>query len=586
MKILLMGNPNVGKSAMFSRLTGVHVIAANYPGTTVGYTKGRMRLGDEAVEVIDVPGTYSLEPTSKAEAVSAEMFEASGAFGGRPENDIVVNVVDATNLERNLYLTLELIERGANVIVALNLWDDAKHKGIALDVPQLEAFLKVPVVPTAGATGFGVKELVDRFGDACSPPVRKHTRGERWEDIGKIVERVQSLTHRHHTFLERLQDACIRPLTGIPIAMAALVLSFFVVRLIGESLIGYVLEPMFEALYKPVVMKLSGLLGGSGWLHTILVGNLFEGQLSFRESFGLLSTGLFVPIAMVFPYVLAFYFVLGVLEDSGYLPRLAILLDVLMHHLGLHGYAIIPMILGLGCNVPGILSTRILESRRERFIACTVMAIGVPCAALQAMIFGLVGRYGLGYVLSVYLTLFVAWLGMGWILNRSVKGFTPEIFIEVPPYRVPLWHVLLRKLWLRLNGFFKEAIPIVLAGVLIVNVLYLIKIFDVLATLTAPIVTNLLGLPEKAVVALVIGFLRKDVALGMLGSLEGLTGAQLAVGSVVLAMSFPCIATFAVLWRELGLRDMLKATLTMLVCAVFMGTLLNLVFTCCAALAS
>ena len=189
-----------------------------------------------------------------------------------------------------------------------------------------------------------------------------------------------------------------------------LAIAFLVVRFIGESLIGYVLDPLFNTLWAPVLLRLSDLLGGTGFLHAILVGKLIGGEVNFLESFGLLSSGLYVPLAMVLPYIISFYLVLGLLEDIGYLPRLGVLMDTIMHRLGLHGYAIIPTLLGLGCNVPAILATRILESKRERFIAATLISIAVPCAALQAMIFGLVGQHGIQYVAMVYGTLFIVWI--------------------------------------------------------------------------------------------------------------------------------------------------------------------------------
>jgi len=267
---------------------------------------------------------------------------------------------------------------------------------------------------------------------------------------------------------------------------------------------------------------------------------------------------------------------LGILEDTGYLPRLAVLMDTIMHRLGLHGYAIIPNLLGLGCNVPAILATRILESKRERFIAATLISIAVPCAALQAMIFGLVGARGIGYVAIVYGTLFIVWIILGLILNHTVKGFSPELLIEIPPYRLPPWRTVLQKLWIRTYGFLAEAIPIILGAILVINVLYILGVFDAIANFTAPVVTGLLGLPKEAVTALVIGFLRKDVALGMLAPLA-LSSGQLVVGSVVLAMLFPCIATFVVMFRELGWLNMLKAVGVMIVAALVTGGILNLI---------
>jgi ferrous iron transport protein B len=572
-RILLVGNPNVGKSALFSRLTGTHIITSNYPGTTVGFTKGYLKLGGVQAEIIDVPGTYSLEPSSKAEDVAVDMLK---------EGDLIINTVDATNLERNLNLTLQLLEKRIPMIVALNMWDDTKHRGINVDAVKLERLLGVPVVPTVGVTGQGVRELVGRISEAMVPKdIRIYSSSdERWVEVGDIVGHVQSLTHRHHTWLERLQDATSHPVGGAVIALLVLFGTFWFVRFVGEGIINYVANPIFERLWTPVLLKLSALLGGGGFWHNILVGQLIGGQIDYTQSFGFLSTGLYIPLAEVLPYVIAFYFVLGILEDIGYLPRLAVLMDTIMHRLGLHGYAIIPTILAFGCNVPGILATRILESRKQRFIAMTLISIGVPCAALQAMIMGVVGNPeaggGIEYVAIVYASLFIAWIVTGIILNRTVRGFNPELLIEIPPYRLPPWHIIGEKLWLRVSGFIREALPIILGTVLVVNILYFLGVFHAIGNFLAPIVTGLWGLPKDTIAALLVGFLRKDAAMGMLSTL-GLTAQQLVVSSTILAMFFPCVATFVLLARELGVRDLLKAIGIMLAAVLVMGSLQNLI---------
>ncbi len=222
------------------------------------------------------------------------------------------------------------------------------------------------------------------------------------------------------------------------------------------------------------------------------------------------------------------------------------------------------------------MATRILESQRERFIAATLIAIAIPCAALQAMIFGLVGQRGGQYVAIVYGTLFIVWVILGIILNRFVKGFSPELLIEIPPYRLPPWRTMLPKLLMRVYGFLGEAIPIILGAVLVINILYVLGIFDAIANFTAPVITGLLGLPKEAVPALVLGFLRKDIALGMLAPLA-LSAKQLVVGSVVLAMFFPCIAAFVILLRELGVINMLKSAGVMISAALITGGILNLI---------
>ncbi|MFC1683488.1 FeoB small GTPase domain-containing protein [Candidatus Zixiibacteriota bacterium] len=563
-KILLMGNPNVGKSVIFSRLTGVGVVISNYPGTTVGYTRGTVKLGKERMEVVDVPGTYTLDPTCKAEEVAVEMCG---------DGDLIINVVDATNLERNLNLTLQLLKKDVPMVVALNLWDEAGHIGITIDEKKLEELLGVPVVPTVAVSGEGILDLVTRLSEARTGRL-EYEEEERWHEIGRIVEQVQQVTHRHHTFLERLGDASIHHASGTPIALAILLAAFFIIRFIGESLIGYVFEPLFENLWAPLIMRLSALLGSGGFFHDILIGKLIDGQIDFVQSLGLLTTGLFVPLAMVLPYVFAFYLMLSFLEDSGYLPRLAVLVDNVMHRIGLHGLAIVPMMLGLGCNVPGAMATRILETRKERLISATLMAICIPCMAQLAMIVGLVGRTGAGGLMIVFGTLFVVWVVLGFLLNLLIRGESPEIFVEIPPYRVPYFSGMLKKVWMRVWGFLREAVPFVILGVLFVNILYTLRVVHFLGRIAAPVVTGLLGLPREAVAALIIGFLRKDVAVGMLSPL-GLTPGQLVVASIVLAMYFPCVATFVVMSKELGLRDMLLAMGIMIAASLTVGGVLN-----------
>ena len=565
MRVLLMGNPNVGKSVVFSRLTGVRVMSSNYPGTTVNYTEGRMKVGDEVVQVIDAPGTYTLDPTCEAEEVALKMLEMG---------DVVVNVVDATNLERNLFLTLQLLERDVPVVVALNMWDDTAHRGITIDIEKLQEQLGVPVIPTVAVSGQGMKGLVEAIPRARVVRHATRTREERWAAVGSITDSVQIISHRHHTWLERLADATVQPLQGAVIAAVVLAASFAAIRLVGESLVRYVLDPLFNTLWMPVLERLSSALGGQGVLHSVLIGRFVEGTINPVESFGILSSGLYVPLAMVLPYIIAFYLILGLLEDVGYLPRLAVLLDSAMHRIGLHGYAIIPTLLGFGCNVPAVLATRILESRRERFIAATLVSVAIPCASLQAMIVGLVGGFGARYVLLVYGTLLAAWVVLGLILHRLMKGFSPELLIEIPRYRWPLVGPVLAKLWGRVSGYLREALPVILVAIVVINLLYAAGIFDAVTGLFAPAMTRLLGLPGESIPALAIGFLRKDVALALLAPLA-LTAGQFVVATVVLAMFFPCVATFAVLLRELGLRDTAKATGIMLVTALSAGAILN-----------
>ncbi|KXA92947.1 iron transporter FeoB [candidate division MSBL1 archaeon SCGC-AAA259E19] len=565
-KLLLVGNPNVGKSVVFSRLTGANVTVSNYSGTTVDFTRGKAHVMGEEVEVIDVPGAYSLEPSNKAEEVAVDMLE---------EGDVIVNVVDSTNLERNLYLTLELLERDIPVVVVLNLWDEAKHQGIEVDAEKLEEILGVPVIPTVALTGEGISELVTRLNEAKIPEKDQLSEEERWAKIGSIVKEVEKVTHHHHTLRERISDITLNPVTGIPIAILIMIAAFWFVRFLGENLITYILEPLFE-LYRPFAMGLSESIGKTSVIHDILIGKLVNGEIVWEESMGLITTGIFMPFAMVLPYIIAFYLILSIFEDTGYFSRLGTLMDNLFHRIGMHGYGIVPVFLGLGCNVPGALSTRVFETRKQRFISATLLGISVPCMAQTAMIFGVLGGHGIIPILIVFSTLITIYFAFGLFLNKSLKGKSPEIFMEVPPIRRPNIKTLLKKVWMRVKWFLREALPWLFLGVVLINLLYSLGMIQTLSDVFGPVMEGWFGLPGAASLALMVGFLRKDLAVGMLLGL-GMSVMQLVIAGTVLTIYFPCVATFAVLARELGWKDMIKSSLIMIGAAFAVGGFLRII---------
>lgn len=566
MKILLMGNPNVGKSVIFSRLTGIDVISANYPGTTVEYTEGRMKLGEQMATLVDAPGVYSLDPTTRVEEVSRKIF-LNGA-------DVVVNVIDATNLERNLNLTLQILEKGVPTIVALNLWDVATRKGIQIDVKALEKELGVPVVATVAVSGQGIRDLVCALGQAskssASTAIHFDSSDKRWARIGEIAARTQKVMHRHPSIFDHLEDLSIKPLTGIPLAILALYLSFTLVIEIGEMLQLKITDPIFLA-YSQFISEVVENYISSPLLRDILIGTTPE----LLKSFGILTTGLYIPLGVVLPFLIPFYLVLGMLEDIGYLPRLSIILDAFMHRIGLHGAAILPCVLGMGCSVPAVLSVRILESPKQRYLAATLMTMAIPCASQSAMIFGMLAPYGLRYILVVYLTLFCTFSVTGFLLHRFIGGESPEIFLEIPPYRMPNMHSLLKKTFIRIREFLKEAVPYIALGMMVMNFFFLTGLMHLIGEAMRPVVSGLLGLPSDAATALIIGFLRKDVGIGMFAPLE-MNAVQLVIASVVLAMYLPCVATFMVMLKELGVSGTVKSIALRLVGALLVGTLLHL----------
>ncbi|MEN3186682.1 MAG: ferrous iron transporter B [Atribacterota bacterium] len=565
-KIVLVGNPNVGKSVIFTQLTGVYAVSSNYPGTTVDFLRGTVKRDHETWELIDAPGTYALSSEIEAERIAGQLID---------EADIVINVVDAGNLERNLYLTFEICEKAKPTVVALNMWDEAKKRGIQIDIVRLSEALGIPVVPVVATSGEGIKELFEVLEKAALPhPVScEHTH--RWEEIGRLIEAVQHLSYVKPSFLDWLGQFTIHPVGGLVVALFVLLGAFLLVRFVGEGLIG-LLENLFERFYLPLLGKVEPYFLHVPWLGRILLGELIDGQVDLEQSMGIISTGVYIPFGVVLPYIMAFYLMLGLLEDIGYLPRVAVLLDGFFHKLGLHGYTIVPSLLGLGCNVPGIMATRILESEAERFIVATLISIGIPCAAQQALVVGSLGKYGFAPLLLVYGTLFCVWLCWSVFLKYLVPGFRPSLLTEIPPYRLPFPKAILSKLWLRLRGFLREALPIVFIGILSVNALHLTHFFSGISRVISPLVAKIWGIPQEAVLFLILGFLRKDMAVGMLLPLD-LSMKQLVIANVILAMFFPCVATFVVMLREFGWKRLLEALLIMVASATLVGWILNLV---------
>lgn len=563
MKIILAGNPNVGKSALFNRLTGADVLISNYAGTTVEYTQGELYLGEVKVPIIDSPGSYSLDATNKAEEVTRDMVK---------EADTIINVIDSTNLERNLYFTLQLLAQRKKTVIALNMWDETAHKGIHIDAQKLHKILGVPVIPVCAITAEGIKKLVDAVPNAKVSPYHSDNY---WKNIGEIIQQVQTLTHKHHTFKEILEEITIHPISGIPFALAVLGFSLFTVRGIAETLISTLFDPFFEKIYTPLIMKAVPLIHNP-LLSQILMGNIPADGSSLMDSLGLLTTGVYIPVAEVFPYLMSFYVVLGILEDIGYLPRLAVIMDAMMHKIGLHGTSFISFILGMGCNIPGVLSTRILESKKERFLTATLLAISIPCMAQLSMVVGVLGKRGMQFVALVFLILFIIWAALGIILNKLIRGESPEIMLEIPPYRKININFFFKKLWFRLTHFIKEALPLVVLGIIFTNIFYSLGIIAKLGIIFRPIVVHLWGLTETSVIPLMIGILRKDIAIGMLAPLL-LTTKQLVIACVILTVYFPCMASFIILFKELGLKDLIKSTLLMILVAIGIGTILNIV---------
>jgi len=568
-RVLLAGNPNVGKSVVFSRLTGLEVISSNYPGTTVEYTAGHTVLAGERFSVVDVPGAYSHAATNKAEEVAREIL-------AQPDKALILDVVDSTNLERNLYYTLELAALCTPMVILLNKWDIARRRGVEIDPEALGRQLGVRVVPFVATTGeglSGLKTAVEDFnaGRLPAPGCHPTDPDEKWKLIGRISAECQKITHKHATLLEKLEDITSRPGTGLPFAAAVMLAVFWLIRFVGEGLISHVLDPLFQAAWMPLVTAALGGLQDGGFLKVLLLGT----TPAPMESFGLLTTGLYIPFVTVLPYIVSFYAALGLLEDIGYLPRLAVMLDSSMHRLGLHGYATIPLMLGMGCKVPAILAARVLETPRERVIA-TALTLGLaPCMPQTAMILSLLAPFHIKYTLAVFGAIAAAGIVSSLLLSRLLKGETPELFLEIPPYQAPCCPMLARKLYFRVKDFLFEAVPMIIVGVLLVALLDVSGLLAGISEFFKPAVTGLLGLPAETVSVMTLGFLRKDVSIAMLVPF-GLPPASIVVASVFLSLYLPCMASCMVTVRELGLKNAAKVIAMNLAAALVFASGLNL----------
>jgi ferrous iron transport protein B len=558
-KVVLAGNPNVGKSLIFSRLTGVNVITANYPGTTVITKIGRCSYNGRDYEIVDMPGLYSLDVFSTAEQSLSALLDGAG---------IILNIIDATTLERNLTLTLQLLRINKPMAVCLNIWDETTHKGIAIDVAQLERILGVPVVAASAKSGQGINDLVSSLSRARVSSYSGNTT-DTWQTIGSIVTKVQKLSHRHHTFIERLSEITLHPFGGPITALCVLLTTFALVRMIGEVLINGVMEPLFTRYYHPFLMK------AMEFIPVDFIRDLLTGLSSDPlQSFGILTTGVYIAVVLVFPYFFAFYLLFGLFEDFGYLPRLAVVLDSLFHRLGLHGYSSIPVMLGLGCKVPALLATRTLVGRREKVLTIMLVMMSAPCLPQSAMIFSMGMHYGAMSVMAIFALLFLLSILMNLALNRLLPGETSELFMEIPGYRIPSLRIMTRKLWTRIVEYAVEVFPMIVVGVCIIHVLDALHILNAISQTLGRPIAWLLGLPREIASVMLLGFLRKDVSIALLAPFH-LSSYQFIIASIFMALYLPCIAAFFTLIKEVKLQAAVKITGLVFCSALLVGSLLH-----------
>lgn len=581
-RIVLVGPPNVGKSVLFNRLTGRYATVSNYPGTTVEVARGRCRALGGAV-VLDTPGLYSLTPVTEEERVTRDLLRAL-----RP-GDCVVHVVDAKNLGRLLPLTLQLRAAGLPLVLVLNLMDEARELGLAVDAAGLAALLDLPVVSTVAATGEGVEALLrclrqgvaaaagrrggvaaalpDSFGQqdplAALPPARLDreppsaetalAEAQCWHAaaaaLAQRVMRQESPAIAFGGWRDRLDHWLLEPATGVPVLLLALVLGFYVVvgRLGGGILVDLLENHLFDHVINPWVERLA-----DAWLPWPVLHDLVAGE------YGVVTLGVRYSVALVLPIVGSFFLVFALFEDSGYLPRMALLLDRLCKTFGLSGRAVIPLALGFGCGSMATLATRTLETARERVIATFLLALAVPCSAQLGLILGLLGDRPAA-LLTWAAVVVLVFMTAGRLAAALTPGAPASFHIELPPLRRPRLGNVLIKTWARLEGYFYEVLPLFVLASVVIWLGRLTGLFQLLVKALEPVARSL-GLPDATAVALLFGFFRRDYGAAGLYDLnqKGLmNGGQLAVAAVVLTLFLPCVAQLLIMFKERGWRTAL-----------------------------
>ena len=630
LKVALAGNANVGKSVIFNQLTGLHQHVGNWPGKTVERAEGTLSFGGYIIDVIDLPGIYSLSTYSIEELISREYIAVE-------HPDVIINIIDASVLERNLFFTLQLLELEPRMVVALNQVDVAEGKGIRIDAGRLSELLGVPVIPTVATKNIGLRELMAKVVEVAREEWKRTTTimygpeierciGELTEEVGgvetpypprwvaiKLLEgddEVRRMIYRLAPTIEELVDRLIREIEeihghdassiiaserySVANRIAAEAQTHMVPRrtladrldevtshpVLGYVIMGAIVLAVFYGIFT-FGDYMSAIIGGVfEVLRAIYEAGFGSGLVSSFVWYGLIE-GIVAGITIALPYIVPFYVALSVLEDSGYLARIAFLMDSAMHRIGLHGKGFIPMMLGFGCNVPACLGCRIMETERERLI-CAFTASLVPCAARSIVIMGLVAEYvGFEWAMALYLIDFALIFALGRVAFKVVPGEPMGLIMEMPPYRSPTLQVTASRTWFKLKDFVYTAFPIMVAGNLVIHLADLVGLLDVVEGILSPITVWWLGLPAATGVVLIFGILRKELTLILLASLMGtsnfarvLTPTQMFVFAFVVMIYIPCIATIAVLVKEFGYKRAALISLTEVGFAIALGGIL------------
>lgn len=592
LRILLVGAPNIGKSVIFNQLTGRRVYVANYPGATVSYHVAALSGIPTATQLVDVPGLYTLTPENEAETVALQLLTGQATHNGcshcdadAPETTLaahtphgIIFVLDACQLESSLYLLRCVEPLGLPMFVVLNRLDLAAERGLHIDVEGLRAALQHPLhpciaiqaatfVPIRTALTTWIAELAQPTNAAAQAPTPAHcalpttAAAADWDAVQRLSQQVSRSDPPRSTPRQRWGERLVRPWPGLLFALLILAAAFALIVGLGMGLRQYLLLPLFRGYLLPWISTGVEALVAPGFVRNVMIGD-----------FGFLIKGLEWPFTLVLPYVISFYLTLGLLEDSGYLARLATLIDGLLQRVGLSGIGIIPLMIGFGCGIPAIMASRSLSSPKQRMIVTLMVCISIPCVAQTGAFIALFAEQSAWLVLALAGFVFLVLILTGQVLARLLPGQLPPTVLEIPDLLWPQWSATGSKLWLRVRGFLKEGALPMLYIIGIAAVLYESGAMLIFSDFMRPLVVGWLHLPAEAATPLILGILRRE--LTVLPLLEmSLTSLQVFTVGVVALLYVPCVAIIATVAREYSLRLALITILITLVLAFSMGGL-------------
>jgi ferrous iron transport protein B len=598
-KIVLAGNPNVGKSIFFNFLTGIYVSVSNYPGTTLDISSGKM---DNAV-VYDTPGVYGVGSINDEERVARDFIMSA---------DIIINVVDASHLERDLFLTQQLIDMGKKVIVALNMMDEVEKNNISIDLEKLEQELGVPVIPTTASKNRGLDKIKSNLTKAAIgndifkeddilkkefnkaleisgsredalmlleedenirclyqeefPDLREELYVLRRKRVNSITDKVLSYEQESSKIARKLGRYMLKPITAVPMLLILLYLIYqFIGVFVAQTVVEFTEGYLFVEIYEPIIRNIVN--------NTIGLDNFF-GRIIAGE-FGILTMSITYIFGLLLPLVAGFYLLLSILEDSGYLPRIAVLMDRLLQKIGLNGRAIIPMLLGFGCVTMATITTRLLGSKREKIIAIFLLGLAIPCSAQLGVIIGLIAQLNIYYVTVYVLTIFIVYVLAGTFLNKVLPGESSDLLMDLPPIRMPDLKNVLNKSYQQTTAFVKEAGPIFVLGAAIITIMQSTGALEYITRAAEPIIVHWLGLPPETTTAFVMGIIRRDFGAAGLTSIA-LSPEQITVSLITLTLFVPCIAAMIIMVKERNLKEAVYIWFGSWITAFITGGLVNL----------